>query len=199
MSNLHIFPSQFVYWEKIKNHEEIKNFLLPKIKEHSHSLFTLMSEDKIKSCEQQKCKTSYFVNDHFLEKIFKEYDYENDIIWNPIDNMLNRKDLNISRYPSESNIRNLWYNIYSPGGNHKVHTHGNDSGFSGIYILDLNEKNTTIFENFGGNTYLDHRFDTKHIEEGCVVIFPRNLLHYVNPSLKNRVTISFNILSTFNN
>ena len=35
------------------------------------------------------------------------------------------------------------------------------------------------------------------MKEGTVIIFPSELIHYVNPVKKDRVTISFNIVTTF--
>jgi hypothetical protein len=194
-NNLYKFPSQFVYWKKIENHEKIKNNILPLILDHSDKLS--LDEKNTKYCERYKCKTNFFCKDKFLSELFKKYNYEQLIIWNVIDNMLNNKDLNITRYPLRSTITDIWYNVYSPGGYHEVHTHGHNPGLSGIYILDLNEKNTTNFFN-PGNIFLQTYLPLDNLEEGYVIIFPNDLSHFVNPSLEKRVTLSFNIRCYFN-
>ena len=195
MSNLYKFPSKFVYWEKIKNHSEVKKNILPSILEHSEKLNNSLDENGKRYCEKFKCKTNYFTNDTFLINLFKKYEYEDTIIWNVIDNLLTREDLKLSRLPKSSNISQIWYNIYSPGGYHNVHIHnGYVCGFSGIYILDLHENNPTKFYN-SGNLFFDNTFTTDELDEGTVIIFPNNLEHYVEPCLKNRITISFNIFS----
>lgn len=194
MSNLYNFPSHFVYWEKIKNHKEIKENILPLILEHSDRLSYTSDESTINYFKKYKCRTDFFSKDNFLNNLFQEYGYEDIIIWNTIDNLLSHKDLKISHSPKESNIIKIWYNVYSPGGYHNVHTHGYSHGFSGIYILDLKEKNPTTFFN-GGEAFLEETFELSDVEEGTVVIFLNSLKHFVQPCLKNRVTLSFNINS----
>ncbi len=200
MKNLYNFPSQFVYWESIEQHEEIKKNIFQKIIDHSNTLNQLYkNRDDLEYYNNYMCKTNYFLNDNndnFLFNLLEEYNYLNLIIWNVIDNLLENKNLNIVQYPKKSNIGKIWYNVYSPGGYHDMHTHGAHEGFAGVYILDLNEKNTTTFFT-SGNKFFEKTFYLEDISEGSVIIFPTNLIHSVRPSLKNRVTISFNINCSF--
>jgi hypothetical protein len=199
MSNIYNFPSQFVYWEKIEKHNEIKKNILPSILEHSSNLYKSYSEEDIGYCEKFKCRTSYFLrgeDDTFLFDLLSVYDYLNLIVWNSVDNLLSNEKLNIQQFPRTSKISKIWYNVYSPGGHHDMHTHGFHEGFSGIYILDLSEKNTTKFFT-PGNKFFEKTLYLDNAEEGTVILFPNNLIHSVGCCLKNRVTISFNINSSF--
>lgn len=199
MSNIYNFPSQFVYWEKIEKHDEIKKNILPSILEHSSDLDKLYSKENVEYCRKFKCKTSYFLSgddDAFLMNLLSVYDYLNTIIWNSLDNLLSNEKLNIQDFPKKSKIDKIWYNVYSPGGYHDMHTHGFHEGFAGIYILDLSETNTTTFFS-PGNKFFEKTLYMDKVDEGTLILFPNNLIHSVGCCLKHRVTISFNISSTF--
>ncbi len=200
MENLYNFPSRFLYWQEIENHEEIKKNIFNPIIEHSNSLEKLYNNtDYSDYCIKRKCKTSYFLDgeeDRFLMSLLKKYDYINLIVWNVIDKLLLNKNLNIVQYPKSSSIDKIWYNVYSNGGHHDMHTHGAHEGFGGIYILDLHEKNTTTFFT-PGNKFFEKTYYLDDVKEGTVIIFPTDLIHCVQPSLKNRVTISFNVTCSF--
>lgn len=200
MENLYTFPSQFLYWKEIEEHEEIKKNIFNSIIEHSNYLEKLYDNTEYyEYCITRKCKTNYFLSgkeDKFLMSLLEKHDYINLIVWNVIDKLLLNKNLNIVEYPKRSNIDKIWYNVYSNGGHHDMHTHGGHEGFGGIYILDLHEKNTTTFFS-PGNRFFEKTYYLDDVKEGTVIIFPTNLIHCVKPSLKNRVTISFNVTCSF--
>ena len=174
------FPSNFIFWTKIEEHEKLKNILLPKI---------YADTSKIKYDEDGASITNYFEKENILHHL--EQDLLNDIIWKPFKKMYDEPDLKLRYSPDNSTIQSIWYNLYDEKNCwHKTHTHPT-STFSGIYLLHLNDKNKTTFYQFGHPMY-ELEYDTKHIEEGSVIIFPSALPHSVI-STDHKVSISFNI------
>jgi len=197
---IHIFPTKFVYWEKIENHDNIKDKYIKIISQDLEKNREQIQKNFLWNC---KCTSSFFSLD-FMEELVNE-NLLNDIVWNPMDNMLKELGelINLPT-PKSSKIKNIWYNDYNSGNWQEVHDHTGqqESTYSGIYILKLNEENQTTFVdsnfikswNMKQNFYV---FETCHIEEGNVIIFPSELMHYVNPCKDHRISISFNIKSTF--
>lgn len=196
-----IFPSNFVYWNKIENHNEIKKEYYPKI---------LNSQQKLQRKNKwlAKCTTSFgheeenniFANDKFL----------NEVVWKSFDDML-EKNLTCYSLPSQSYLYEVWFNTYKEGDFQEVHDHQGANfikdnaihamTYSAIYLMHLEEKNKTVFYqtspcpgDYGKNNFC---YTTEHIEEGNIIFFPSNLLHYVLPCSKNRCTVSFNIMSVY--
>lgn len=204
----HIFPTKFVYWEKIPNHNQIKEKYLNFVKIDSDKNGSLYREN-IEKKWNCRCLSSYFAENSLPDEL-NNVDFIKSIVWKPMDNMFDelKKTLNIP-IPKSSNICEIWFNRYKEGEWQEVHDHITHTSirkeysvYSGIYIMELNEKNTTTFldknsiRSWGKKTE-SHNFTTKHIEEGSVIIFPSELLHYVNPCVGERTTISFNITSIF--
>ena len=178
------FPHNFLFWTKVENHEDIKNHILPQIYQDEAELSKSSYEDSITSYFEKKDSTQTII-----ERYFKQ------IIWDPLDKMLDSEGLNISVKPTDSKISNAWYNIYRGNNNwHRTHTHPR-STFSGIYLLHLEGKNTTQFLQTG-HTLFDWTKETDEIGEGNVIIFPSSLLHTVAPTTDHKVSISFNISSS---
>lgn len=195
------FPYNFVYWEKVSLHEEIKEKYYTKIIE---------SENNIQKYSNWigNVKTSY--KNESLNKFLYENDFTSNVIWPYFDNMLVEMCNNIP-LPIESYISQSWYNLYDNGDFQEPHQHDRNykimhdkvhvSTYSGIYLLHLEEKNTTVFyeeppipcsiDNSGIN------FLTDFMEEGNIIFFPSGLSHYVLPSKSKRCTISFNINSVY--
>jgi hypothetical protein len=200
------FPTKFVYWEKISDHQKIKEKYLKYINDDIEKNGYLYHK-QIKERWHCKCISSFFSQEGFFPEIKKE-EFHNLIVWNPMDNMLKemKKIFNIP-VPKQSRILKMWFNYYEPGEWQEIHEHSNNnlptaSTYSGIYLMDLNEDNPTIFLDkhpikCWAGTSVVHTFTTENIEEGSVIIFPSELLHYVNPCLNKRITISFYIDSTF--
>lgn len=181
------FNAPFIFWTEVPNHKEIKEEILPEIKE-------LYSKDKDRYVPtwnsyvytSLKYENSFLRKEHILESI----------VWKPLDQMFSEVDLTAS--PEESSLIDIWWNYYPKGGFQEAHTHENTSStFSGAYLLDVNEINSTVFTDFSPMFYLQKEHHTRDIVEGSVIIFPSNLLHYVNPSKQERYTLSFNISTVF--
>jgi uncharacterized protein (TIGR02466 family) len=193
------WTSPFIFWTKVKEHEEIKKELKEKILKESENFKyynSPLKERKI-SANKWNCEviTSYFhredVKKFFTEKIITS------IIENPLDELFEDKHL-FPNKPGNITISEIWFNVYKPGYSQELHAHSGSS-LSGIYLLELNEPNTTMF--FNNNSGYKYKicdvgsvFPTSHIEEGNIIFFPSELVHSVNKCVKDRITISFNLL-----
>lgn len=184
------FKPPFIFWTEIPNHKQIKEKYLPQIKKS----FEENKEDM--RVARWNCEDSYSSID-VSTPYLRDNEFVDSVIWNPLDEMLSEVDL--CMYPSDSELSNIWFNYYVKGGYQEVHIHdgSNFPSFSGIYLMDVNEPNTTGFIVMDQIHYLNSTVLTKDIKEGSVILFPSNLPHYVNPVKDNRYTVSFNIISRF--
>lgn len=195
-SKILLFPGPFLYTHKLENHSSIKKKLVDFIEND------IVSTNK-KCGKGTIVKTSYYdvmelgENDSFF-KYLSESDLMNDIIWNPMDNCFSQLPFLINAYPKKSSVSGIWYNCFENGGLHEPHTHQN-SFISGIYILHLEEKNPTVFFGSGlSNDSFNYFYhETDYLEEGTVILFPSEMWHFVKAVKKKRITISFNINTTF--
>jgi hypothetical protein len=198
--SLFVFPVKFVYWNPVKNHKLIKSQYYPKIinelNREKNNFATQVNHNW-----ECNCYSNFFKRDG--EKIFDQYFFDQ-VIWSVFDEMLydlSNSNINFSS-PKKSSIIQIWYNYYEKGMFQEVHNHVSLhqlSHFSGIYLMHLQGKNTTIFTNDESiPTYPNlNVFKTDHISEGNLILFPSKLMHYVNPCLDNKLTVSFNILSEY--
>lgn len=213
MSFIH-FPSEFVYFDKVCSHSEIKQKCMPKITE-------LRKERKNNPFVASNLNTSF----HYDKKIISENDFLNDnlilqnVVWKPIEKMI-KKYNEMRIYPINiggSIIKSCWWNYYEKDNFQESHNHIGPSiqvdghtlhaSLSVIYIIhDESNKSNIIFKKNGPLSLkpieYNHVLDTSttNIREGTVLIFPSNLEHLVKPCLKSgRVTIAFNLYSEYNN
>lgn len=204
------FPCHYVYWDTIVKHESLKSKILPKIYNHKN---VSLDTNPFNAC---KVNTS-------IEHDFKFLDNEdiNEIVWKSIGKMLHEinSKYNFKIVPKDSFINGYWYNMYEKGDFQEHHNHSDEhiikNGkkyypcFSVIYILhDKNNTNSTVFKHESAFTPFTPMFDNtrevldtsiiKEIKEGSVIIFSSHLDHLVKPTtITGRVTIAFNIFSTF--
>lgn len=202
---IELFPGPFVFHTPISNHEEIKKRFLPQIDGLIKEKSELFGSDNWK-CD---CKTSFFSKEN-SNSFLNDTELLKSIVWDPLDQMLSESitingGLNTQqiRYqPSKSSLIHLWFNQYQKGQFQEPHDHAEGvfknerSTFSGIYLLELNETNTTTFMAKVGNPHYSFQFFTDHLTEGTVIIFPSSLTHYVNPVKTRKTSISFNIYSS---
>ena len=200
--NHYFFPSPFVWWTKIPDHEQIKQKYMPLILNDIDTNGSYYNQKNTWDC---KVTSSFFNEDVYSVHIF-DTAFHNKVIWDPLDQMIT--ELNGSHSlpaPKSSSLLHVWYNKYEHLNWQEVHNHcplDDHQTFSGIYILDLDSKNPTSFvrqqELRCFSTYSMQHLDTKNLSEGHVIIFPGELMHYVNPNLgENRLTVSFNIVSNY--
>lgn len=176
------FDSPFIYWTKVNNHKAIKDGLVPTIKALSKSdTNTVTVDGSISSYYHQRYP---YINKSMLT----------DIVYNPVQHMIEEKGFD---KPDKFEIDGLWWNNYQAGGNTRVHKHSRGD-WSGIYLLHLEEPNTTTFiAQYGeaSNTeFMNQNKIMDEVSEGHVMIFPSFILHYAKPSIKNRIIISFDVI-----
>lgn len=187
----YIFPQNFVYWQKVKSHQKIKKKYLDLIFNDFES-----NKEEYKKKSDWNCNviSSYFDDENRNNKRIFDNHFIKNVIQEPIENCI--QELKLMR-PSTISILKLWYNVYDQNDYQEVHHHlGVQSvSYSGIYIMDLNGKNNTHFCQPG--TTLESQFGSTFkgsiLEEGDVIIFPAQLLHYTTPSECNKVSVSFNV------
>ena len=176
------FNSPFVYWTEDNNHKTIKDSLIPTIKALSESESNTVSEEG--SISSYYHQVYPYINRSMLT----------DIVYNPVQQMIEEKGFD---KPDEFEIDSLWWNNYQAGGTTRVHKHSRGD-WSGIYLLHLEEPNTTTFiAQYGEAPNTDHLNESKtmdEVTEGHVMIFPSFLLHYAKPSIKNRIIIAFDVI-----
>lgn len=190
---LEIFPAQFVYSTKIKNHFQIKQKYLPIIQEDLKNNKFLYESSSSWSCD---VISSFFGNKKKNLTMFGDNFYD-EIVWKPLAQLKKELSEKISLYkfPKKITLTEIWYNAYEHGYFQEYHKHGR-SNFSGIYLIDLHEENKTVFkQELSHSITLDKYclYDTKHLEEGTVIIFPADLSHCVRPCENTRTSISFNL------
>ena len=113
------------------------------------------------------------------------------------------------KYKYNLKLINYWYNINSLGSSNSPHTHiGVGALLSGVfYVNTVKDGGRIVFMNSDNSnpvlydnkieTYNEYNSSTWFVkpENNLAVIFPANLLHYVQPNLnkkEKRVSISFN-------
>ena len=102
---LYNFPSNFIFYTKVRNHEQLKKKLLPQI---------YANESDISSeGEYQDSITNYFEENNILLDMEEEI-YHN-VVWDPFNEMLEDPNLNIVHRPQESKLQSMWYNVYRDG------------------------------------------------------------------------------------
>ena len=183
-------PSDFVYVYKNPRHNEIKKRLMPKIEQAC-----IDYPDELKSKDWHCTIVSSF---HKELDIFDD-DTIHQIVWEACDNMFMETPLSYT--PKHSTLQKIWFNRYETGQFQEVHAHDHGStSFSGIYLLDVSGPNETVFSSITGSPFLQWQIDTsknENIREGCTLIFPSTLQHFVNPVSTDRTSIAFNIQSNF--
>lgn len=95
------------------------------------------------------------------------------------------------------NVGQVWFQRYKEKMNHAVHTHG-PLGFSSVCFIEYNKSNhhpTTFVSPFLNNITGIHEQYQPDIDEGDIIFFPSNLMHYVPTNLTKvtRTIMSFNL------
>ena len=201
------FPSHYLYWTQVKDHENIKSNLVPII----HNLITENNYDNPfkKDCTMT---TNFSEKTDFLDNEMKEK-----IIWKCLVEMISETNCFPEKNPTEIVISEYWFNVYEKGDFQEMHNHRclpmlkngkrYDQTFSMVYILNSEEEDNSIIFKLTGTTipYVpmlqECEFDTgsvKEIKEGTLLIFSNQLEHCVRPIKKSgRITIAFNVACCF--
>jgi len=185
MSSFYHFPSDFYWTTSVKNHDKIKNIILPQI------------EQDIKTLEKKPDWCCDAISSFCYRKDFL-YNYLllDDAIWKPIKEMFDNFPNNYwqIKLPKGASISKIWYNYYDGiKSTHQEQHHHRPHNFSGIYFLELNSENTTTFYNYHPDVSFERRKVLDDVKEGDVVIFPSSLMHQVNYCYGKKISISFNV------
>ena len=203
-------PSEFIYFDNIKEHNEIKSRIIDKIR-------NLLKTDEIKMNRPfDKCIfTTSFKKEEMNKFLLDEFILKK-IVWEPLDDLINKYNkLNYFKmYITSSIITSCWFNSYEKTNFQEIHDHKSEpiykdnkiytTSFSLVYIVhDENISNSTVFKYNNSEfiwNFIDRNgsIDTsriKNIREGSVIIFPFSFQHFVIPVMKTRVSIAYNLAS----
>lgn len=206
------FPTEYIYWSKIPNHEEIKARCNKKIDALSVESKVL---DEYGSNPRDMTFSKFTEKNNFLTD-----DDLQSLVWKPLEEMLKQINQHSSFKisPKDTFIETYWYSHYEKDYFQASHAHmsnpinkeGNTyySSFSIVYILeDKHEKSSLVFQKEIPDTipytqyHRKHEFDTGNfpdICEGTVIIFPSCTYHYVRHcSVPGRRTIAINLMSCY--
>lgn len=211
---LHLFPLDFVFWQTLDDHEEIKSELLPVI---------LKENEENKNNPFPNCRfNTGFYNTAEKTREKNPFLYKDDIIKRVVDDNLHDmiSKCNYSGMPElcpcSFLVRAAWWNVYQENDFQEFHRHDGEPivtegvtyypAFSLVYILhDENETSSLTFRKnpplpalppYWSSEY--HTATEPTIKEGTVLIFPYNLMHMAIPSVKSgRVTLAYNIYASW--
>jgi hypothetical protein len=123
------------------------------------------------------------------------------VITSPINITTNILDDEIKLFEDESRFKftlsEVWFQKYEKTMDHVVHTHG-PYGFSSVCFVNY-EKNshssTTFISPFSDCITGGFKRYSPNVNEGDIIFFPANLLHYAptNLSDEERIIIAFNL------
>jgi hypothetical protein len=183
------FPGPFVYITELENHPKWKEHVKKSVEGWQNPQTTPVLEIGSNLSTSYHAKTP--------PKEFLEPEFLKDVVWNPLDKALEKADL--AARPSQSFLQNIWFNDYPEGGSLGAHVHSN-SEWSGIYIVEMSQPNPTFFlyNSTSNSPAFCTSFNTeKDAKEGNVLIFPSHLVHWVHTTCEERLTVSFNVGSTY--
>ena len=173
ISEINIYKVSIPDWKE-KKEEVLKlvpesNFLQESISAYSDWHYT----------DQMRSRTG---NHPYADKLFKEIDFEPHILFGGRE--------------GDYICTDLWCMRYSVVGDIHVHDHG--TGMSGILYADYDPVHhpATTFISPVRNIWDGHKANyTPEVEEGDIILFPSQLLHYckMNMSSISRVIFSFNL------
>ena len=199
------FPSEIVYWTRVKEHESIKSKLLQKIEdiqttEKLENPFDCTMTTNFGKLKKDVSGIHNFLDEECIQKMFSD----------PFKDFLN--DARVFQIkPTSFVLYQYWFNKYNKGDFQELHDHtelnfepGSYPILSGVYILKSgDEPNSTSFEikNKKGIPFHPTKkkmvFDTSDMDditEGTFMIFSSTLAHRVKPiKTDGRVTIAFNV------
>lgn len=205
--------SNFFYHNKYEDHEKTKEKIINRITE-------IINNDEINTKDPfgNRCNviSSYNCPKNVNAFLSEDQEFVSKLIWNNIDKLIEKYNernlfkLNINN----SIIKEGWFNCYEKCNFQESHAHHGTPiiienriyipSFSVIYILhDENDKNSTTFQynpskftaSFADDLGNIDTSKINDISEGTIIIFPFDFFHFVIPTIKKRITLSYNIYS----
>jgi hypothetical protein len=203
-------PSEFLYFDNIKEHNEIKSRIIDKIR-------NLLKTNEIKTNNPfTNCIFTTSINKNDMNSFLMDEFIVKKLVWEPLDNLISKYNkINFFKMKiASSTITSCWFNSYEKTNFQEIHGHKikpfykNNNiytpSFSLVYIVhDENIANSTVFK-FTNTDFIwnfinrNGDIDTsqiKSIKEGSVLIFPYTFQHFVIPVMKTRVSIAYNLAS----
>ena len=181
------FHTHFIAIKDVPNHDKWKQYFVSSIDQEieNNSAFASQQKRDLWAAEFNSNTSYYSQNNSTVD-----YEQFTEEVVIPILNEVIEK-LDFNSYPLK-NIQ-YWYNRYDKMGMHELHDHvGADLCL--IYLLHLEEPNTTVFHNtMYTQKYFQREMYTEDLTEGKIIIFPSHLKHEVQWSDYKRYTIAGNI------
>lgn len=175
-TQLHGFLEKWIFVEPIKDHDYWKqHFLDQKINDLEKYVKGTDGVSQNTTTSYSMIKNQNVNYDNFwkqkikprCEKLIKELHYKFDI----------------SKYI-------FWHQNYNNLGHHVPHHHG-DATISGIYILELEKENTTVFYSRQENR--KHSIVLDNVKEGDLILFDSTAWHSVDPCDGKKISVCFNV------
>ena len=139
-----------------------------------------------------------------LLNLFNSFEHKviGNVITSPLNIKTNILDEEIVLFENEYSLKlistEVWFQEYKKNMNHSVHNHGS-TGFSSVCFIEYEKKYhkpTTFVSPFCNCITGEFERYEPDVEEGDIIFFPVNLLHYVPVNLmdKTRIVLSINFL-----
>ena len=174
---------------KVKNWNEKKSNLLNLFNDVSNKKETFK---RAKLSHQFDVETDYhYIHDNHDDEN-NDCNYDEEISNILLDELQKVADI----YEVSLEIVTSWFEKAAKGRCHSAHNHGS-SGLSAVCFIefDKNYHSPTVFVN--PDTASDQlNFVPPHIDEGSLIVFPSNIIHFTEPnsSDKERIILSFNLV-----
>lgn len=123
------------------------------------------------------------------------------VMTSPIDIKTNILSDEILHFEKEIGIElqstEVWFQLYEKNMDHISHNHG-PIGFSSVCFIEYDKKlhkPTCFISPFANNITGELTRHAPNVDEGDIIFFPSNLIHYapINTSEKKRIIMSFNL------
>lgn len=119
---------------------------------------------------------NYISFDHFKEKYLEQV----------VHDLLNKMNFKMP----EQLAWQFWHQNYKEGSYHSPHDHGG-SLLSGIYLLELENDNTTVF--YSRDKERKEQIILDDVKEGDLILFDSKIWHSVDPCDGKKISICFNV------
>lgn len=185
------FHTHFIAIQDVPDHAAWKKYFVDAIDKELSDATKARSSDIDTWEVSHNSNTSYF--DHYSSIDYD--DFTKKVVTPILSEVFTELDFN--PYPAKD--VHYWYNRYDKMGHHDLHDHP-ESDICLIYLLHLEEENTTVFHNTKyTKRFMKTEITTEDLSEGKLIIFPNHLKHEVQWSENKRYTIAANILLNYDN
>jgi len=179
------FHTHFIAIQDVPNHDKWKQHFVTAIDNEVNEKDKAVMPNVDKWKNRNNSITSYFYDHSTVDY----GDFTEQVVKPVVNKVL--KSLDFNYFPVQDVF--YWYNRYDQMGTHEIHHHP-DCDLCLIYLLHLEEPNTTVFHNtMYTQKYFQREMYTEDLTEGKIIIFPSHLKHEVQWSDYKRYTIAGNI------